>query len=320
MATLQIKWQASDQLLLAEIAATGKGRGPDRSITVDLSQIEPTQRQALLALTIVHRGTRDEEPILNSIDITARPKPGSAESAARGMHDKIQIYLDAEPTLDEAISLAQQIAAERRTLQAEVEAIRAAERSAKQAADAALARADAEIMVLALARDLPGLRAYRLPAEIGEPWSATARAADDRRRQAITDIEDEERAADRERWIAALGSAHLQRCIAAGYNCQRQYVIERAALEAPGYVVDFDDRAAWKDRACPTPAALDAEDEARDLGLGEPIIVWLTKPASDQLPDPEGYDYEAFEPGEAVVLRGYLGKYDLVRLVCTTYA
>jgi len=320
MATLQIKWQASDQLLLAEIAATGKGRGPDRSITVDLTQIEPAQRQALLALTIVHRGTRDEEPILNSIDITARPKPGSAEHLARGLHDKIQIYLDAEPTLDEAISLAQQIAAERSALQVEVEAIHAAERRAKQSADEALARADAEIMVLALARDLPGLYAYRLPAEIGSPWSATARAADDRRRQAIADIEEADRAADRARWIAAHGSPHLQRCIAAGYNCQRQYVIERAALEAPGFVVDFDDKAGWKDRACPTPAALDTADEARDLGLGEPTIIWLTKPPSDQLPDPEGDDYEAFAPGEAVVLRGYLGKYDLVRLVCTTYA
>lgn len=320
MATLQIKWQASDQLLLAEIAQTGRGQAPERSITVDLTQVAPAQRQALLALTRVLRATRAGEPIIDSIDLSERPKPDSAEDLARGMRRTSPLHLDAEPTLDQAISLAQEIAAERAALQAEADRITAEKRTHQQAISEALARAEAEIDALAHARDLAGLLAWRAPAEIGIAWHRDGGLLIERRQQAIADIEEAERAVDRAHWIATHGSPFLQRCTEAGYNCQRQYVIERAALEAPTFTVDFDDRAAWKDRACPTPMALDLADEARELGLGEPLIVWLTRPASDMIAQEHWDDEAAFAPCEAVVLRGFLGKYDLVRLVCTEYA
>jgi len=320
MATLQIKWQASDQLLLAEIAETGRGQAPERSITVDLTQVAPAQRQALLALTRVLRATRAGEPIIDSIDLTDRPQPGSAEDLARGLRRTSPLHLDAEPTLDQAISLAQKIIAERTALQAEAAHIEAARREREQIISEALARAEAEIDALAHARDLAGLRAWRLPAELQDVWGSQKSQLIEHQRQAIADIEEAERAVDRAHWIATHGSPHLQRCIEAGYNCQRQYVIERAAAEAPTFTVDFDDRAAWKDRACPTPMALDLADEARELGLGEPLIVWLTRPASDMIAQEHWDDEAAFAPCEAVVLRGFLGKYDLVRLVRTEYA
>lgn len=313
MATITIHWQASDQLRLAEIAQTGQAQPADRTISFDLTQIAPAQRTALLALTRII-GQHMGEAQLDPIHIDRRPEAGTAERLARGMQSTIPVRLDGEPTLDQAISLAQEIAAERAALQAEADHITAEKRAADAIIRAAADRATAEIAALAAAVDLAGLRAYRLPAEIGDAWTTTARAVADKLRQEIKNLEDAQREVDQLHWIAAHGSAHLKRCIAAGYNCKRLYVVERAALEAPGFTVDFDDKAAWKDRACPTPAALDAEDAARALGLGEPTIYWLTKPPSDQVPDPEGYDDE-FDPCEAVILRGYLGKYDLVQIV-----
>jgi hypothetical protein len=83
-------------------------------------------------------------------------------------------------------------------------------------------------------------------------------------------------------------------------------------------VVDFDGKAEWKPRSCPSEKALDAVDAAIALGLGNAEIVWLTDPPQARKPrcdEPDyGYGYE-FEPCEAVVLRGYLNKYDLVQIV-----
>jgi len=109
-----------------------------------------------------------------------------------------------------------------------------------------------------------------------------------------------QREADKLGWVAAHGSSHLRAAVAAGYDCQRLYVTERAAVEYPGFVVDFDDRASWKARSCPSEAAL-AFALAHE---GE--VVWLTAPPR------EHDDYEPYEAREAVVVRGYLGKYDLV--------
>lgn len=108
-------------------------------------------------------------------------------------------------------------------------------------------------------------------------------------------------------WVQEFGSDYLKRACANGYDCQRLYVTERAALEAPGFTVDFKDNATWKARSCPSLAALDLEDALKALGLGEVTIVWLTAPAE------EWEEWKEFEACEAVVIRGYLGKYDLVR-------
>lgn len=125
------------------------------------------------------------------------------------------------------------------------------------------------------------------------------------RRQAAALAEAEERTrreAEKQAWIEAHGSAFLKKaCLQGGYDCQRRYVEERAALERPGYVVDWKDAAAWKDRACPSEAAL---DEALAAGG---TVVWLTAPAN------AGEDDYDFEPCEAVAIRGYLGKYDLIK-------
>jgi hypothetical protein len=114
-------------------------------------------------------------------------------------------------------------------------------------------------------------------------------------------------------WCKEHGSDHLRESVEAGYNCQRMYVLERAAHEFPEYIADFEDEASWNNRACPSPEAL-AEAKRVD---GK--VVWLTSRAvaekPQRLPEYEFDDYgeDDFEETEAVLIQDYLGKYDLIR-------
>lgn len=125
-------------------------------------------------------------------------------------------------------------------------------------------------------------------------------------------------AADRLAWATAHGSDQLRRGMERGHDCGRLYVIERAAVEAAGYVVDYEDSAKWKQRSCPSTAALDEADRVQALGLGLVEIVWLTDPAQDRKlseADDEYNYYNPFEPCEAVVVREYLDRYVLVKII-----
>jgi hypothetical protein len=118
------------------------------------------------------------------------------------------------------------------------------------------------------------------------------------------------REAERVAWIAAHGSDYLKRCESGGYNCQRQYALERAKAERPGYVLDYNDAAEWKDRSGPSEAAL---IEAAHVGG---FVVWLTTPPSSAVArdDAEDDGDDGFESCEAVVIADFLGQYDLIRM------
>lgn len=127
--------------------------------------------------------------------------------------------------------------------------------------------------------------------------------ADEARKEAERAQHEQERAA----WVMQHGSAHLRKCLDGGYDCQRLYAVERAAIEHPGYTLDYNDTARWKDRSGPSEAAL---DEAARVGG---IVVWLTAEPSSAIGNEDWS--EDLGPCEAVVIRGYLGKYDLVRFI-----
>lgn len=149
-------------------------------------------------------------------------------------------------------------------------------------------------------------------------------AAEAAERKARSETYDAEKKAEREArqaelkamkttWIEQHGSEHLRRaCLAEGYDCQRLYVNERAAVEAPGFTPDISNTANWKDRSCPSVKALDALDVARKFDLGEPLIVWLTEE-----PNAKSHEYyeDDFRPCEAVVIRNYLDSYDLIQIL-----
>lgn len=319
MATVSVQWRASAALQRSELIATGTTPRAERWLQIDLATISPEQRTAVLAHvkpTGIYTG---DEPNFTPIDITRKYVLEADRSPDGSLaHYKQQaLAFDAEPTLDQVLATAQEVAEAEAGYIAREHAIEQIRRERDEAQRTLYDRIEGEIN--ALKGDLAGLRAYQIPTEayqvLPRVHVMSADALSQKRNRYISELEEEQREAERQQWIAAHGSAHLQRCIEAGYNCKRLYVVERAALEAPGFTVDFDDKAAWKDRSCPTPAALDAEDAARALGLGEPLIVWLTEPPSARVPDPEGYDFEEFDPCEAVVLRNYLGRYDLVQIV-----
>lgn len=153
-----------------------------------------------------------------------------------------------------------------------------------------------------------------------ERWAAEAqRDKDQRERWSREEKEKREaeqaaRHAAKVAWVQAHGSDRLRRAVEREHDCTALYVRERAAVEAPGYVPDIYGAAKWKSAACPSVGALDAADAAEKLTLGTVEIVWLTDPPQAiKTRDEDEYGYaEEFSPREAVVIREYLGKYDLV--------
>ncbi len=107
-------------------------------------------------------------------------------------------------------------------------------------------------------------------------------------------------------WITEHGSDYLKRATKLNYNCQRKYITERVALEYPDYQIDFDERAEWKDRSCPSLAALDEVEELIEAKV-KAKVVWLTRQI-------ENDDYP-WDPCEAVVIQEYLSKYNLVKII-----
>lgn len=118
--------------------------------------------------------------------------------------------------------------------------------------------------------------------------------------------------AERTAWIADHGSDYLRRATTLGYNCQRQYVEERAATELPDFEVDFNDNAEWRSRSCPSEAALGEVEKLIEAGY-KAEIVWLIW-SVDKKTDEDGHP-EPFDPCEAIVIGEYLDKYDLVKIV-----
>ena len=146
----------------------------------------------------------------------------------------------------------------------------------------------------------------RANAALSERWEAErerGRLADEKRaaeQRAAAEAQEVDKAA----WIAAHGSDHLRAAFAAGYDCQRLYVTERAAAEFPGFAVDFSNRSRWERRSCPSEEGL-----AIALATKGGRVVWLTEPV--RAVDEE----DEWEPREAVVVEDFLGRYDLVREV-----
>ncbi|MBK8188866.1 MAG: hypothetical protein IPK79_00265 [Vampirovibrionales bacterium] len=133
--------------------------------------------------------------------------------------------------------------------------------------------------------------------------------------EAVVEAAKQQRQVEKLAWCQAHGSDRLRRGVERGHDCQALYVRERAAVEAPGFTADIYDAAKWKSATCPSAKSLDTAEAAEALGLGPVDVVWLTAPAADTKTDADmdyadGYGWSACE---AVVISGYLGKYDLVQ-------
>lgn len=141
-------------------------------------------------------------------------------------------------------------------------------------------------------------------------WEAeTQKAAE---REAQVQQERERQQQDKRAWIEAQGSDYLRKAFAQEYDCQRLYVTERAASEFPAFQVDFDDDCTWKARSCPSLAALELAESVPGAR-----VVWLTEISETlaQTWDCEKDEYGDVGEAEAVLVTGFLGRYNLLRLV-----
>lgn len=120
---------------------------------------------------------------------------------------------------------------------------------------------------------------------------------------------------EQEDWIRKHGSQYLKDCLELGVKANLEYIVERAAMEHPSYVVDYADEADFEDRISPSQEALDELKRLRQQGI-DSKIVWLTKPPMERKPeniDDYYYMIAEYKPREAVMIRGYLGKYYLFK-------
>jgi hypothetical protein len=122
--------------------------------------------------------------------------------------------------------------------------------------------------------------------------------------------------ADMQSWIAEFGSERLRRASGRGYKVNATYASERAAREFPRFWVHTHPDPIWTDRTDPSQKALLIEEKVLEAVAGrtprlEVRIVWLREPPAplEQRLDAVG---EVFEPGEAIVVRPFLGRYALV--------
>lgn len=307
MSELKVTWNAEEELRRREVVATGQAAACERQTMIEMGEMTAEQR-AIIAPHMHVLGNGKCELSLGFLSAV----PDSA----------LVVQLCVERNAE----------AERQKAEDAEHAARAAEEARVKAEherelDQQYVEVRPQIERLIADKDLHGLAQFSWPAGCDPDHEMVAVDAHGCRTRNISlhtlhsdafkTLRDERAEAGRAVWIEAHGSAYLKRAVAGGYNCQRQYVIERAALEAPGFTVDINNAARWKSRSCPSERALDAQDEASKLALGDPYIVWLTAFPEDRISaqDGEEYEYDESSPCEAVVISAYLGKYDLVHVV-----
>jgi hypothetical protein len=175
---------------------------------------------------------------------------------------------------------------------------------------------DAEARIAAKVSELEALLPEKIAAwekAVAEHKTRAAEVDAERKaREAVEKAERERREREKADWIVAHGSDHLKRATALGYDCQRQYVTERAKAEFPDYIVDFDNRAEWDTLFCPTEETLAEVEQLIEQGF-DAKAAWLTHPPY-KMENEDWKHYDDF-PCEAIVVRGYLGKYNLVKFM-----
>lgn len=103
------------------------------------------------------------------------------------------------------------------------------------------------------------LREYTSPLRKWEEYNSSKISS---RELAIADANAQAEAdrleAEKLAWIKQHGSIVLRKSMKHGYNCQKQYVIERSTLIlGDDYILDYDGKVNIKDRSCPTLEALE---------------------------------------------------------------
>lgn len=110
------------------------------------------------------------------------------------------------------------------------------------------------------------LEEYRLnkEKEAQEKAEHSAKEAEEKQKREAEKAKREQEKAD---WIRKHGSQYLKDCLELGVKANLEYVVERAALEFPGYTVDYANNAQWDEKFSPSPEALAELKGFADLTL-----------------------------------------------------
>ena len=307
---VSVRWLASDSLLREELVREGVGNPQKRCFSLDVGAMTPVERRAVLDLagmSLNYKGVA----CLGDIDLDQRYAVLPEKDWRGDWYEREDVKLDHQPELAVVLSLGAELKRLKDAALALQESKEAEAREAKRVLEVAVDCERAAIDALEAAGDVAALNTWQPTLAVRE--EASHFGLYERSHKAWAGLKAKAAEAEKGAWIAEHGSAHLQRAVAEGYDCQRLYVLERAAIEAAEFIVDFYNGAEWRERSCPTVAALDACDEARKLSLGEPFVAWLTcPPRPSKLEDFD--EPEEFEECEAVVLRDFLGK-NLVKII-----
>lgn len=320
---VQLNYRVTDAVKRQHMIDTGESFPSYPKLEVELTELTPEQRAVIAGCGI--RGEISLPKIVTGIDTQRYDGPHFATE-----YDHFEF--DAVPTVEQWLTVAAERLAQADKFQPEMEAAKAAKKAAEEARKQRMAELEVEFYALQ-SEWLPRV-ANMTEDEANQPLPEHVRKVDAEARESklwirgsliseaksrrYDELVKERKDAEKSAWIAEHGSDQLRRGSERGHDCGRLYTLERSAIEAPGFTVDYYDGAGWKERSCPSAAALDEADAAEGLGIGSVKIVWLTDEPVDT--KHESYDdyrsySEPFEACEAVVISNYLGKYDLVKVV-----
>lgn len=319
---VKLCFEASEKLLKQHVIDTGN-RLAGRFVVIELSELPDFQRAIVVDCAIDYRDEVGIPGAVTGVDLVGYNAP-RFETAAAPKFDTI-------PTVDEWLAAATQAIASKKQWQNVLNNAVKAKADKEAAEKQRQGELHAQYKILQ-AEWLPKIDAMT-EEEANQPLPDLIRAMEAEMksffgpklsdaksnrwkelRDARLDAEDDQA---KEGFVNSHGSDQLKRAIARGHDCKRLYTCERATVEAPGWVVDIEDDAEWKSRSCPSPDALNAADEAEKLNIGKVEIVWLTAEPSDtkQSGEQQYYDGPGFEQCEALVILGYLGEYNLVKVL-----
>lgn len=311
---VEVTYGITEELQKKLLVETGERKGETRTEPVDLDSKE--LRQAWVTLfglknkaNITHRSYLDVIKVKYDLETFRFELPPAYVELLT--NDEIKTAI-----LAEAITFEQELAEAKQE---------SAEDEAKYQANLKLAKPIIRIIKEAeKAEDLKVLQTLVIPPEIKDFKARSAlhevealcfdAISDvyDIQAQAEREVQQAQREAEKAIWIEAHGSDQLKRAFADQYEVGRIYTLERASNEYPEWEIDYFGFSEWKDRKNPPLSELDAADETA-AQTGQPVnIVWLTQPAAI---DREEFDEAVyyFKQHPALVIHGYLGKYDLVK-------
>lgn len=338
---IEFLWKASRELMQREAVESGRTEKAERVLRVEMADMTAEQRAAVMPAAALKRDVYE-------VDLRSYKNEEKSvlwPDKVRSYWHEAAVQLDEALTLETAVALTQQYHAINTEIEQKAEAA-AAEHKAKkereQAEKEAADKADFDrllkiyyellpgVEALVAGEDLDAIEAFTWPENYDQNfptnrpysarWGDIKVSLSHMLYKRAKELRAERDAAEKDSWIKRHGSQHLQRAWAAGHHSGRQYAIERAAQQYPGWTIDYNETAEWSERPFPSLAALDIRDEAikNAVGDGEPEIVWLTaRPSHEIMDEQDEYEFEwdRFDECEAVVVHDpHLGKW-LVQIV-----